>query len=273
MGVDTRGIIRGGSRCGIYFLEHGAAQRPSRVVYDRAGSAMAEIKAGMVLWAELLEGARWFHTSGITPALSRSAAEATVEAARSARSAGAIVSIDLNYRAMLWDWGERPERVMSELLEEADVVVGNEEDADKVFGIRAGGVDVLADNLDSAAYEDVCRQLVARFPRVRSVAFTIRGSVSASENTWTGVLWHEGQLHRGRSYRIAPVVDRVGSGDAFAAGLISGLLRRPDQPQYALDFAVAASCLKHSIAGDFNLVTTDEVERLLEGDSSGRVLR
>jgi 2-dehydro-3-deoxygluconokinase len=271
--VDTSQIVRGGSRCGIYFLEQGSAQRPSKVVYDRAGSAMTEITTGMVPWAEVLAGASWFHTTGITPALSAGAAAAAIEAASAAKSAGVSVSIDLNYRGKLWNWGEAPEAVMTRLLAHADVAIGNEEDAECVFGMHADGVDVAAGRVSAGAYADVARQLVARFPNLRIVAFTVRGSISASENSWTGVLWQDGTLYETRSYRIAPIIDRVGAGDAFAAGIIRGLHCNPEDPQTVLDFAVAAGCLKHTYAGDFNLATTEEVERLAAGDGSGRVQR
>lgn len=271
--VDTERIIRGGTRCGIYFLEHGSAQRPSKVVYDRAGSAMSEIEPGMLPWAEVFAGASWFHTTGITPAISISAAAAVIEAACVAKAAGVQVSVDLNYRAKLWNWGESPEAVMAQLLQYADVVIGNEEDAERVFGIEADGVDVTAGCVSPGAYASVARQLVDRFPNVRVVAFTIRGSISASENSWTGVLWKDGTIYETRSYRIAPIVDRVGAGDAFAAGVIRGLLCDSGDPQRVLDFAVAAGCLKHTCPGDFNLATIEEVERLMAGDASGRVQR
>ncbi len=272
LGVDTSGITAGAGRLGVYYLEPGAAQRASRVVYDRADSCMARAGADAYDWASLLDGARWFHTSGITPALSAAAAEATLAGVRAARAAGVTVSVDLNYRAKLWSWGAPAGEVMAGIVAEADVLVGNEEDADKVFGIRAPGSSVLEGRVDPAGYADVAAQLAARFPRLRTIAFTQRGSISASENTWSGVLWTPDAFHVAKSYRIAPIVDRVGAGDAFAAGLIYALLDQRSL-QGALEFAVAAACLKHSIRGDVNQVSIAEVDALAGGSGSGRVER
>lgn len=271
--VDTSHVVYGGGRQGIYFLEAGSAQRPSNVIYDREGSALATISAGEVDWASALGAADWFHVTGITPAVSEGAARAAVEAATAARAAKATVSVDLNYRAKLWRWAGRPAEVMRDLVNHADVIVGNEEDAERIFGIRAGDTEVRAGRIDVEAYDGVCRELARRFPRVRTIAFTIRGSVSASENTWSGVLWDGERLHQGPTYRIVPIVDRVGAGDAFAAALIYALIERPDDAPGVLAFAVAASCLKHTIVGDFNLVNAHEVRRLVAGDGSGRVVR
>jgi 2-dehydro-3-deoxygluconokinase len=241
-------------------------------VYDRADSCIARAGADAYDWASLVAGARWFHTTGITPALSANAAEATLAAVRAARAAGTTVSVDLNYRAKLWSWGAAAGEVMADVVAEADVLIGNEEDADKVFGIRAPGSLVAEGRVDPAGYASVAEQLAARFPRLRTIAFTQRGSISASENTWSGVLWTAAAFHVARTYRIAPIVDRVGAGDAFAAGLIYALLdERSLQP--ALEFAVAASCLKHSIRGDVNLVSVAEVDALASGSGSGRVDR
>lgn len=272
LGVDTGAVIREAGRLGVYYLEPGAAQRPSRVVYDRAESCIAKAGADSYDWPALLAGARWFHTTGITPALSRAAADATLAAVRAARAAGATVSVDLNYRAKLWGWGAAAADVMAGIVAEADVLIGNEEDADKVFGIRAPGSAVTEGHVDSAGYAAVAEQLANRFPRLRTIAFTQRGSISASENTWSGVAWTPDGFHVARSYRIAPIVDRVGAGDSFAAGLIYALLDgRPVSA--ALEFAVAASCLKHSIRGDVNLVSVAEVDALAGGSGSGRVER
>jgi 2-dehydro-3-deoxygluconokinase len=271
-GVGTSHILRGGERMGIYFLENGAVQRGSKVVYDRAGSSISTIERGMVDWRSVFEGADWFHVTGITPAISRGAAEAAVEAASVAREMGLTVSCDLNYRAKLWKWGRPAGEVMSELVSQADVAIGNEEDAEKVFGIHAAGTDVRSGKLDAERYGEVCRQLTERFPNVKQVGITLRGSISASHNSWSGVLYSGGELYSARSYDITHIVDRVGGGDAFAAGLIYGL-RSFDDPRRALEFAVAASCLKHSIVGDLNLVSLDEVEKLMGGDGSGRVSR
>lgn len=272
LGVDTSGVAVEAGRLGVYYLEPGAAQRPSRVVYDRADSCIARAGASAYDWASLLDGARWFHTTGITPAVSAAAAEATLAAVQAARAAGVTVSVDLNYRAKLWSWGAAAGEVMAGIVAEADVLVGNEEDAEKVFGITAPGSAVTEGRVDSAGYAAVARQLAGRFPRLRTIAFTQRGSISASENTWSGVIWTPDEFHVARSYRIAPIVDRVGAGDAFAAGLIYALLDGRS-PQVALEFAVAASCLKHSIRGDVNQVSVAEVDALAGGSGSGRVER
>ncbi len=272
LGVDTSGITVEPGRLGVYYLEPGAAQRASRVVYDRADSCIAKAGASAYDWAPLLNGARWFHTTGITPALSAAAAEATLAAVKTARAAGATVSVDLNYRAKLWNWGAATADVMAGIVAEADVLIGNEEDADKVFGISAPGSSVVDGRVDPAGYAAVAAQLASRFPRLRTIAFTQRGSISASENTWSGVIWTPGAFHVARSYRIAPIVDRVGAGDAFAAGLIYAMLdgRSPDK---ALEFAVAASCLKHTLRGDVNQVSVAEADALAGGSGSGRVER
>ena len=271
-GVDVAGIIVRPGRLGIYFLEPGAAQRPSRVLYDRSGSSFAQADPGNFAWDSLLAGAAWFHTTGITPAVSASAAQAALAAARAARVAGATVSVDLNYRAKLWKWGKPAGEVMADLVAEADVLIGNEEDAEQVFGIHASGSAVQDGKVEAAGYAVVATQLAERFPRLQTIAFTQRGSISASENIWSGVLWTRDGFHVARSYRIAPIVDRVGAGDAFAAGLIYAILdgRAPDA---ALEFAVAASCLKHTIRGDANEVSVAEVDALARGSGSGRVER
>jgi len=271
-GVDTSGVTTEAGRLGVYYLEPGAAQRASRVVYDRAASCVAMAGASAYDWASLLDGARWFHTTGITPALSAAAAEATLAGVRAARAAGATVSVDLNYRAKLWSWGAAAGDVMAGIVAEADVLVGNEEDAEKVFGIRAPGSSVSEGRVDPAGYAAVAAELASRFPRLHTIAFTQRGSISASENTWSGVLWTPDAFHVAKSYRIAPIVDRVGAGDAFAAGLIYALLDERSL-QAALEFAVAASCLKHSIRGDINQVSVAEVDALAGGSGSGRVER
>jgi 2-dehydro-3-deoxygluconokinase len=271
-GVDVAGITCRPGRVGIYFLEPGAAQRPSRVLYDRSESSFGQSGPGDYAWNSLLAGATWFHTTGITPALSASAAQGAIAGAMAARVAGATVSVDLNYRAKLWNWGKPAGDVMADLVAEADILIGNEEDADKVFGIRASGSSIADGTIDSAGYASVAATLGERFPRLHTIAFTQRGSISASENTWSGVLWTREAFHVARSYRIAPIVDRVGAGDAFAAGLIYAMLdgRAPDA---ALEFAVAASCLKHTIRGDVNQVSVAEVDALARGSGSGRVER
>ncbi len=272
-GVGVRHIARGGDRLGIYFMEFGAAQRASKVIYDRAGSSISTIERGMVDWAKVFEGAGWFHWTGITPAISASTADVLLEALAAARKAGVTISCDLNYRKNLWKWGKKASEVMPELTAYCDLAIGNEEDAEKVFGIKAPESDVTAGKVSADAYRFVCESLVKRFPNLKTVAITLRGSLSASHNTWSGVLWKEGSFFSAYTYDIAHIVDRVGGGDAFGGGLIYGLVTRPNDPQYALNFAVAASCLKHSIWGDFNLAGLSEVETLMKGDASGRVSR
>ena len=272
--VGTQQIIRGGDRVGIYFLETGAVARPSKVVYDRAGSAIAEIKPGMVNWREVLKDAQWFHWTGITPALSQGAADACLEAIRAAIDFGVTVSCDLNYRKNLWKYGKTAAEVMPELVSGCDIILGNEEDAEKVFGIKPEGFQAehTGGEVDAAEFESVCRQLMRRFPRAKKVIITLRGSINANHNTWGGCLYSD-KLYQSRRYDITHIVDRVGGGDSFMGGLIYGLITYPQDDQRALDFAVAASCLKHTIYGDFNLVTVKEVESLMKGDGSGRVIR
>jgi len=272
-GVGVAKIVRGGNRLGIYFLETGATQRPSKVVYDRAGSAMAAIEPGMIDWQAVFADAGWFHWTGITPAISEGAASACLEAVRAAKANGLTVSCDLNYRSKLWKWGKPASEVMPELVKSCDVAVGNEEDAQKVFGIQAPGADVTAGRVEADKYRFVCEELAKRFPNLGTIAITLRGSLSASHNTWSGILWDGGKVYVAPVYDITHVVDRVGGGDAFAGGLIYGLRTYGDDRQKALDFAVAASCLKHSIMGDFDLSTVSEVEKLMGGDVSGRVSR
>ncbi len=263
----------GGERLGIYFLETGAVARASNVVYDRAHSSMATIESGMIDWDEVLADAGWFHFTGITPALSQGAADACAEAIEAANRLGVPVSTDLNYRKKLWNYGKTAGEVMEGLVAGCDVILGNEEDAEKVFGIHPEGADVTSGEVDAASYESVGRQMMERFPRARKIVITLRGSISASHNTWSGVMWTGERLLTAPTYEITHIVDRVGGGDSFMGGLIYGLLTYPDDDERALRFAVAASCLKHTIYGDFNLVSVDEVEKLMSGDASGRVSR
>ncbi|HEY8392374.1 MAG TPA: sugar kinase [Capillibacterium sp.] len=268
-GVHTDYILRGGERLGIYFLEIGASQRPSKVIYDRAGSAIAQVQAGEFDWDRILDSAAWFHFTGITPALGDGPAAATLEAVQTAKAKGVKVSADLNYRKKLWT-PEKANRVMSKLMEYVDVAIGNEEDAEKVFGIKAGRTDVTSGRLDREGYEEVARQLVERFGFAQ-VALTLRESLSASDNNWSALLYDGRTFYHSRVYKVH-IVDRVGGGDSFAGGLIYALLSGKTL-QEALEFAVAASALKHSIFGDFNLVSAAEVETLAGGDASGRVQR
>ncbi len=271
-GIGTRHVVRGGERLGIYFLEMGSAQRGSKVIYDRAGSALATVQPGMIDWRALFSGASWFHWTGITPAISEGAAQVCLEGVQVAREMGLTISCDLNYRRKLWRWGKAPAEVMPELVGLCDIAIGNEEDADKVFGIRAPEVDVTAGRVEAEAYRFVCEELSRRFPSLQAVAITLRGSLSASHNTWSAVLWRGGTLYVGPKYSIIPIVDRVGGGDSFCGGLIYGLRSFQDDRR-ALNFAVAAACLKHTSRGDFNVGSVAEVEKLAGGDVSGRVSR
>jgi 2-dehydro-3-deoxygluconokinase len=272
-GVGTAKIVRGGDRLGIYFLEVGAMQRSSKVIYDRANSAIATTLPGTIDWQCVFADADWFHWTGITPAISENLAAVCLEGVKTAHEMGLTVSCDLNYRSKLWKWGKGPGEVMPELVQYCDVAIGNEEDAAKVFGIHAPDTDVTSGQVDAVKYRYVCEKLVERFPALKTVAITLRGSLSASHNTWSGILWHEGQVYTAPTYGITHIVDRVGGGDSFMGGLIYGLNTYKDDPQSALGFAVAASCFKHSIYGDFNMVTVDEVVKLMGGDVSGRVSR
>ena len=274
-GVKTDFCIYGGDRLGIYFLETGAVARPSKVVYDRAHSSISTIQVGMIDWDKVFEGAEWFHWTGITPALSQGAADVCLEAIKAANRLGVKVSCDLNYRKNLWKYGKKAGEVMPALVEGCDIILGNEEDADKVFGIKPEGFDVTATagTIDQKRFQSVGEQLMARFPKAKKVIITLRGSINANHNTWGGVLWDGKQLFQSPRYDITHIVDRVGGGDSFMGGLIYGLLTWPEDDQKALNFAVAASCLKHTIFGDFNQVTVAEVENLMKGDGSGRVSR
>ena len=272
-GVGVDKIVRGGDRLGIYFLEIGAVQRGSKVIYDRANSAIATIERGMIDWEKVFADAGWFHWTGITPAISAGTADVCLEAVQTAKEMGLAVSCDLNYRRKLWKWGKTPGEVMPELVSYCDVAIGNEEDADKVLGIRAPETDVVAGKVEADKYLYVCEELSKRFANLKTIAITLRGSISASHNTWSGVLWNAGRFYTAPTYNITHIVDRVGGGDSFMGGLIYALRTYGDDPQRALNFAVAASCLKHSIFGDFNMVTVAEVEKLMGGDVSGRVSR
>ena len=273
-GVGTSNIVYGGERLGIYYLETGAVARPSKVVYDRAHSSAATVERGMIDWEQVLAGADWFHWTGITPAISASAAEVCLDACRAANSLGVKVSCDLNYRSNLWKYGKTAAEVMPALVECCDVILGNEEDAEKVFGIKPEGFDAASTQgeVDAAAFRSVCTQLMARFPRAKKVVITLRGSINADHNTWGGVLFDGETLYRSPRYDITDIVDRVGGGDSFMGGLIYGLVTYDDD-QRALNFAAAASALKHTIYGDFNMVSVAEVENLMKGDGSGRVAR
>ena len=273
--VGTQYIIRGGDRMGIYFLETGAVARASKVIYDRAQSAIAQIQPGMIDWKSIFQETQWFHWTGITPALSQGAADACLEAIKIANEMGITVSCDLNYRKNLWKYGKTASEIMPALVECCDIILGNEEDAEKVFDIKPTGFDVTntGGDINALEFESVCKQLMNKFPRAKKVIITLRGSINANHNTWNGCLYNGEKLFQSKCYDITHIVDRVGGGDSFMGGLIYGFITFPDDDQRALDFAVAASALKHTIYGDFNLVTVAEVEQLLKGDGSGRVSR
>ena len=268
-GVDTDEILRGGDRLGIYYLEKGASQRPSKVIYDRAGSAISQATKDEFDWDDILEGADWFHFTGITPALGDGVAEICLEAVKAARAKGITVSCDLNYRNKLWS-KEKAGEVMGELCKYVDVCIANEQDADDVFGIKAGNTDVTTGKVNHEGYKDVAKQLADRFG-FKKVAITLRSSISANDNNWAGMLYDGKDFYFSRSYPVH-IVDRVGGGDSFGGGLIYASLENYSG-QDTIEFAVAASCLKHSIEGDYNMVTVDEVKKLAGGDASGRVQR
>ncbi|NLM50644.1 MAG: sugar kinase [Clostridiaceae bacterium] len=269
LNVNTSYIARGGERMGIYFVEKGASQRPSNVVYDRAYSAISQVGDDDFNWDKIFEGADWFHFTGITPALSDNAAKACLAACKAAKAKGLKVSCDLNYRKKLWSV-EKANKVMSELMQYVDVCIANEEDAEKVFGIKAENTDVTSGKLSDEGYKEVCKKLVERFG-FEKVAITLRESISASVNNWSGLLYDGKEFYKSKQYNIT-IVDRVGGGDSFGGGLIYSLLSGYSM-QDSIEFAVAASCLKHTIEGDFNLVSLDEVKTLMKGDGSGRVQR
>lgn len=271
--VGTTHILRGGDRLGIYFLENGSAMRGSQVIYDRANSSFATLKTGMVDWKAVFKEADWFHWTGITPAVSEESAAVCLEALKAARDLGVTISCDLNYREKLWKWGRSAGDVMEQLVPYCTVAIGNEEDAEKVFGIRALQSNVTQGDVTGDKYSSVCEVLHHKFPGLMTIAITLRGSISASHNTWSGILWQAGKLFAAPVYDITSIVDRVGAGDAFMGGLIYGLVSFSGDPQKALQFAAAASALKHSIFGDFNLASVAEVEKLMKGDASGRVSR
>ncbi len=268
-GVDVDDIVRGGDRVGIYFLEKGASQRPSKVIYDRAGSSIATASLDDFDWDDIFEGADWFHFTGITPALSDNCAQICLAACKAAKAKGVQISCDLNYRNKLWS-KEKAGQVMGELMQYVDVCIANEQDADDVFGIKASNTDVTTGKVNHEGYKDVAKQLADRFG-FKKVAITLRGSISANDNDWAAMLYDGNDYYFSKTYRIH-IVDRVGGGDSFGAGLIYSCLN-DYAPQDTIEFAVAASCLKHSIEGDFNMVTVDEVKKLAGGDGSGRVQR
>lgn len=268
-GVDTSYIARGGNRVGIYFLEKGASQRPSKVIYDRANSAIAEATADDFDWERIFAGASWFHFTGITPALSDNMAQVCLMACKIAKEKGITVSCDLNYRNKLWS-REKAGEVMGRICQYVDVCIANEEDASDVFGIKADDTDVTTGQVNHEGYQAVAKQLADRFG-FSKVAITLRGSISANDNRWAAMLYDGNDYYFSKNYLIH-IVDRVGGGDSFGGGLIYACMNGYD-PQETIEFAVAASCLKHTIEGDFNMVSVDEVQKLAGGDGSGRVQR
>ncbi len=272
VGVDH--IQRTGKRMGILYLETGSNARPSKVYYDREDSSIATVAPGSIDWKEILKDSTWFHWTGITPALSANAAAECLKAIKTANELGVTVSCDINYRGNLWKYGKTAAEVMPEMVAGSDVILGNEEDCEKVFGIKPKDFDAAKTNgkVDQGSFLSVCQQMMERFPRCKKMAVTLRGAINANHNTWGGVLYNGKELIESRRYDITDIVDRVGGGDSFMGGLIFGLLHYKDDHK-ALEFATAASCLKHTLKGDYNWVTTQEIENLMNGDISGRVKR
>jgi len=268
-GIDTSSIVREGSRMGLYFLEHGAAMRPSKVVYDRARSSISEVKLGTIDWEKAFEDVGWFHFTGITPAISKEASEVTIEAAKAAKDLGLTISADMNYRKNLWT-PEEAQSVMKPLMKYVDIAIGNEEDAEKCLGISAEGQDVTSGELNPEAYRSVLDKLSSEF-NFKKVGITLRESISASDNNWSAVYAEGSDMHVGKKYSVH-IVDRVGGGDAFSAGIIYGNLTNMPAKE-TLNFAVASSALAHTIHGDLNLVSLSEVNAVAKGDTSGRVQR
>jgi 2-dehydro-3-deoxygluconokinase len=271
-GVGVHKILRGGDRIGIFFVEKGAGPRPSIVLYDKDNSAFATLKPGDIDWDYVFKDAFWFHFSGITPATSQSVAEVCLEALKKARKLGLTVSCDLNYRAQLWRWCKNPGEVMSELIKYVDIVISNEEEVEKYFGIKAPGVDVYQGKINVDSYKNVAEELLRLFPNLKLIAFTLRTSISASYNLWEGALYDGRKFYKSRRYEIFPIIDRIGAGDSFAAALVYGLIYMSDLQQ-ALEFAVAASCLKHTIPGPVNIVNDKDIINILEKGTSGRIIR
>lgn len=271
-GIDTNNIVRKAGRMGIYFLEPGANQRPSKVTYDRDNASIALAKPGDIDWDKVFDGATWYHITGITPALSQSAADLSMESVKAARAKGVTVSCDFNYRKNLWKYGKTAQEVMGDLVKYVDVGIANEEDCQKSLGVSID-VDVESGELDVEQYKKLSDKVMAAFPNLKVLAITLRESVSASHNGWSACLNNRSDFFLSQKYQITHIVDRVGGGDSFSGGLIYGLNAHANNHQKALEFAVAASCLKHSIPGDFNRFSVAEVESLIKGGGSGRVQR
>ena len=270
-GIDTTYIRRSGERVGIYYAEAGASMRPSKVVYDRAHSSISEVSGGDFDWREIFRDAHWFHTTGITPAVAKGTADVTLEAIQAAKEMGLTVSCDLNYRKKLWKWGKQPAEVMSEIARYVDVLIANEEDCQKCLGIELD-VDVSSGKLDTAKYEKLAGIVMEHFPNVSRLAVSLRESVSADWNNWSIVMATKNDFFVSKKYEIRDIVDRIGGGDAFGSGLIWGL-NNLEGDQAAVEFAAAASALKHTVYGDYNRVALADVRNLAGGDASGRVQR
>jgi len=270
-GIDTSLIIRKGNRLGIYFLEAGANQRPSKVIYDRSHSAIAEANPGDINWDKVLDGASWFHITGITPAISLSASELSLEAVKKAREKSITISCDLNFRKNLWKYGKSAPEVMGELVKHADIVMGNEEDCQKSLGVKMD-MDVESGRLQTEKYRELTDRVLNTYPNIKKIAITLRESHSANNNGWSAVLNNREKFLVSKKYEIHNIIDRVGAGDTFAAGLIYGF-NKFDDDKKVLEFAVAASCLMHSIPGDLPLLSVEEVKSLVGGVTSGRVQR
>lgn len=272
-GVDTRDIVFAPGRMGIYFLETGAVQRPSKVIYDREGSAIAKAMPGDIDWKKAFSGATWFHITGITPAISESAKDLALESVKAAKEMGLTVSCDLNYRKNLWKYGKTASEIMPELVKYVDVIIANEEDVQKALGISAESAKSVDEGeINTELYETIAKTVMATYENVKKIAITLRESKSANHNDWSACLYNGKEFILSRKYSITHIVDRVGGGDSFSGGLIYGLNAYEDD-KTALEFAVAASCLKHTIPGDYNRVSVKEVESLMKGSGSGRVQR
>jgi 2-dehydro-3-deoxygluconokinase len=270
-GVDTSFIKRKGDRVGIYFAEPGASMRPSKIIYDRNNSSISTIEAGDFDWKKIFDGAHWFHVTGITPAIAKGTADVTMEAVKTAKGLGLTVSCDLNYRKKLWKWGKEPQEVMSELTRYVDVLIANEEDCQKCLGIDLD-VDVTAGKLDVSKYEEIAAKVMRQFPNISHLSVSLRESLSADWNNWSVFMATKNASYKSRKYEIRDIVDRIGGGDAFASGLMWAL-NNLENPQEIVNFAAAASALKHTIYGDYNRVSLEDVKTLSGGDSSGRVQR
>ena len=273
--VNVDHVILCGKRIGILYIETGSIYRPSRIFYDRSHSSITELTPGIINREKVFEGATWFHWTGITPALSQNAAKVLKEAIDIANSRKLTISCDINYREKLWQYGKEAKEIMPELVAKSDIILGNEEDCEKVFGIKPKNFDAekVKDNINPEIFKDVCSQMMKKFPHCKKMVITLRGAINANHNTWAGVLYDGNTLYQSPIYNITHIVDRVGGGDSFMGALIYGLNTYPNDNQHALDFAVAASCLKHTIKGDYNQVSIEEVESLLSGNTSGRIKR